>query len=56
MNVFLVYYNEADYAGLVGRTVWDNVYDSKEKAQARVEELSKEEGVEDADYERFEVK
>jgi hypothetical protein len=56
MNVFLVYYQEADYAGDVGRTVWDNVYDSKEKAQARVDELNKEEGVEDANYERFEVK
>jgi hypothetical protein len=56
MNVFLVYYQEADYAGDVGHTVWDNVYDSKEKALARVEELNKEEGVEDADYERFEVK
>jgi len=56
MNVFLVYYQEAAYAGDVGRTVWDNVYDSKEKAFARVDELNKEEGVEDADYERFEVK
>jgi hypothetical protein len=56
MNVFLVYYNEADYAGDVGRTVWDNVYDSKEKAQARVDELNKEEGVEDADYKLFKVK
>jgi len=55
-NVFLVYYEEEDFAGLTGRTVWDNVYDSKEKALARIEELSKEEGVEDADYERFEVK
>jgi hypothetical protein len=56
MNVFLVYYQEEDFAGLTGRTVWDNVYDSKEKALARIEELNKEEGVEDADYERFEVK
>jgi hypothetical protein len=56
MNVFLVYYQEADYAGDVGRTVWDGVYDSREKAQARVDELNKEEGVEDADYEPFEVK
>lgn len=56
MNVFFVYYHESDYAGDVGRTVWDNVYDSKEKAQARVDELSKEEGVEDCDYEPFEVK
>jgi hypothetical protein len=56
MNVFLVYYQEAAYAGDVGRTVWDNVYDSREKALARIEELNKEEGVEDADYERFEVK
>jgi gamma-glutamylcyclotransferase (GGCT)/AIG2-like uncharacterized protein YtfP len=56
MNVFLVYYQEAGYAGLVGRTVWDNVYDSKEKALARIDELNKEVGVEDADYEQFEVK
>jgi len=56
MNMFLVYYNEADYAGDVGRTVWDGVYDSKEKAQARVDELRKDEVVEDADFEQFEVK
>jgi hypothetical protein len=56
MNVFLVYYQEEDYAGDVGRKVWDNVYDSKEKALARIEELNKEVGVEDADYEQFELK
>ena len=56
MNVFFVYYQEVDYAGHVGRTVWDGVYNSKEKAQARVDELNKDEGVEDADYEQFEVK
>jgi hypothetical protein len=56
MNVFLVYYQEKDYAGHVGGSVWDGVYDSREKAQARVDELSKDKTVEYADYEQFEVK
>jgi hypothetical protein len=56
MNVFFVFYQEKDFAGHVGGTVWDGVYDSKEKAQARVDELSKDEGVEGADYEQFELK
>jgi len=56
MNVFFVIYQEKNYAGHVGGTVWDNVYDSREKAEARVDELSKDKTVEYADYEQFEVK
>jgi len=56
MNVFFVYYQETEYAGDIGRTVWDGVYDSREKAQVRVDQLRKDQGVEDADYEQFEVK
>jgi|688.fasta_scaffold591855_3 hypothetical protein len=56
MNVFFVTYQEKDFAGHVGGSVWDGVYDSREKAQARVDELSKDKTVEYADYEQFEVK
>ena len=53
MNVFFVTYQEKDFAGHVGGEVWDGVYDSREKAQSRVDELSKDKTVEWADYEQF---
>jgi len=56
MNVFFVFYQEKDFAGHVGGTVWDGVYDSKEKTLARLDELHKLKWVEHADYEQFELK
>jgi len=40
MNVFFVTYQEKDFAGHVGGSVWDGVYDSREKAQARVDDMA----------------
>ena len=55
-NVFFVFYQEKDFAGHVGGTVWDGMYDSREKAEARLDELHKLEWVEHADYEMFDLK
>lgn len=56
MKVFFVFYEEKDFAGHVGGTVWDGMYDSREKALARLDELSKLEWFDFGDYEEFEVK
>lgn len=59
MKVYVVFYDEA-YPGYGDRggnlKVIDNVYDSREKAQARVKELEKDYKFPYVDYDEFEVK